>query len=205
MNTGGDHPDRHSVQPQPTSLSLLEGIRANDQQAWERFVRLYAPVVQRWCRRAGLPEDEMPDVVQELFRTVATKMADFRREGPGDSFHGWLWTITQNKIRDHFRRQRGQPQAGGGDAQRFLEQLEAPQESSAAPDVSPAADLFRRGLEMIQGEFEPRTWQAFWRVVVEEHAGADVAADLGLTVNAVYKAKARVLQRLRRELGDFLP
>src|SRR4051812_40135626 len=110
MNTGGDLRDALSLNSFPTSPSLLDGIRANDQRAWERFVRLYAPVVQRWCRRAGLGEAETPDVVQELFRSVAAKVGDFRREGPGDSFHAWLWTITRNKIRDHFRRRRAQPQ-----------------------------------------------------------------------------------------------
>ena len=37
-----------------------------------------------------------------------------RRDRSGDSFRGWLWTITQNKIRDQFRYRQGAPQAEGG-------------------------------------------------------------------------------------------
>lgn len=55
---------------------------------------------------------------------------------------------------------------------------------------------------MVRSEFEDRTWQAFWRVAVEGHATAEVAADLGITANAVRQAKSRVLRRLRQELGD---
>jgi RNA polymerase sigma-70 factor (ECF subfamily) len=64
--------------------------------------------------------------------------------------------------------------------------------------------VFQRALELIRAEFEETTWQAFWRVSVEDQYPADVAADLGITTNAVYKAKSRVLHRLRHELGDLI-
>jgi DNA-directed RNA polymerase specialized sigma24 family protein len=59
-----------------------------------------------------------------------------------------------------------------------------------------------RACEGIQDEFEEPTWQAFWRVAVEDQSPADVAPVLGLSVNAVYLAKSRVLRRLREALGD---
>jgi RNA polymerase sigma-70 factor (ECF subfamily) len=64
--------------------------------------------------------------------------------------------------------------------------------------------LCRRALECVRGEFEPRTWQAFWRAFVDGHAPADIAADLGLTVNAVYLAKSRILRRLREEFAALI-
>ena len=56
---------------------------------------------------------------------------------------------------------------------------------------------------MIRGEFEPRTWEAFWQTAVEGRAAADVAAELGMTPGAVRVAKSRVLHRLRTDLGDL--
>lgn len=64
------------------------------------------------------------------------------------------------------------------------------------------AKFARRVLDAVRAEFEPRTWEAFWRIVVDEQSPADVAAAMGMTLPAVYKAKSRVLQRLRRELAD---
>ena len=64
--------------------------------------------------------------------------------------------------------------------------------------------LLRRALKLLQSEVEPRTFQAFWRVVVEGNSPADVAADLGLTTNAVYLLKARLLRRLREEFEGLL-
>ena len=43
-------------------------------------------------------------------------------------------------------------------------------------------------------------WQAFGRHVREGIAAADVAAELGVTVNVVLLAKSRILRRLRQEI-----
>jgi RNA polymerase sigma-70 factor (ECF subfamily) len=72
--------------------------------------------------------------------------------------------------------------------------------STSQVSVSP----LRRALEMVRGDFGKNTWQAFWWVAVEDRQTDDVSADLGISVNAVRKAKARVLRRLREEFGDLL-
>jgi RNA polymerase sigma-70 factor (ECF subfamily) len=99
-----------------TSPSLLLRVQDNDQGAWTRLVNLYAPLVYHWCGKAQLNADDMADVFQETFRAVARNIREFRRDRAGDSFRGWLRTITQNKIRDHFRRQEHEPRAAGGRA-----------------------------------------------------------------------------------------
>ena len=71
-----------------------------------------------WCRQWGLSVHDAADVVQEVWTTVAMHLADFRRERPEDTFRGWLWTITRNKLRDRVRRWRNRACAvGGTDAQ----------------------------------------------------------------------------------------
>ena len=62
--------------------------------------------------------------------------------------------------------------------------------------------LFRRGLEAIRRHFDPKTWQAFWRVTVDGLSAGEAAAELGMRPGTVRVAKSRVLQRLRRHLGD---
>lgn len=185
--------------PGSTSLSLLDRVRAQDQQAWHSLVQVYGPLVYHWCRRQGLGAEDTADVFQEVFQAVAVQIGDFRRDRPGDSFRGWLWTIARNKIGDHFRRRQRQPNAAGGtDAQ---ERLLALSEQPPAEDHATAGcGLVRRALERIRGEFEERTWQMFWRSAVDGHAPRDIAAELGVTPDAVRMAKSRVLRRLRAEL-----
>jgi RNA polymerase sigma-70 factor, ECF subfamily len=189
-----------------TSRSLLDRARARDPVAWERMVALYAPLVLGWCRGWGLREDDAADVFQEVFRTVAARLDGFRRDRPGDTFRGWLRTITRNKVTDHFRRCRREPSAvGGSEAQFRLSQVPAtvPADETGSVDAAEGG-LLRRALEVIRDEFEPRTWQAFWRTAVDGRAPADVAAELAMTPGAVRVAKSRVLHRLRAELGDPL-
>lgn len=187
-----------------TSLSLLERVRARQTGAWERFIQLYEPVVRRWCQRAGLQASDSADLTQDLFTTVLTKLNSFRHDHPGASFRGWLWTVTHNRVRLHFRQQAGRPKpTGGGSAFHDLaDPAEGTSDFSAPPES--LAEVVRRALELIEHEFEPATWQAFWRVQVEGQPVATIANDLGLTSNAVYKARARVLRRLRDEFGDLI-
>ena len=191
----------------PTSVSLVARVQGNDADAWDRMVRLYSPLVYTWCRQHGLPSHDASDVLQEVFRAVHRTVGKFRREKKSDSFRGWLWTITRNKVRDHFRALANRPRpAGGTDAQMRFAELP---EEEPATDVSLAASdgkgsPFYGALELVRAEFEDKTWQAFWRVTVEEKTTADVAEALGMSVNAVRLAKSRVLRRLRTELEGLI-
>jgi RNA polymerase sigma-70 factor (ECF subfamily) len=189
-----------------TSPSLLVRVRANEAGAWERLVDLYAPLVYHWCHRCRLPPEDVADVFQEVFRAVAEHIGGFRHDRPGDSFRAWLRTITRTKVCDHLRRQAAQPQAPGGtDAQRLLHEVPAPElDDEDAGEAGLVAQQVRRVLDLIRGEFEERTWRAFWEVQMEDRGTDEVGAELGMTPAAVRKAKFRVLRRLREEMGEFL-
>lgn len=200
-------PGPHSADFNSLQTTLLYRLRTGDHEAWRRLDHLYGPVVLGWCRAAGLPHDDAADVQQEVYRAVLTHLAKFRRERPEDSFRGWLYTITLNKIRDHRRRQNRQVVATGGTVhqQELLEVAQQPSgmtSTQAAPEE--AAQVHRRALELLQSDFQPRTWQAFWQVAVEGKTAAETAAELGMSVGAVFVAKSRVLKRLREEFGDLL-
>jgi RNA polymerase sigma-70 factor (ECF subfamily) len=186
-----------------TSLTLLERLRANDGGAWQVMVRLYTPLVCHWCAQGGVRGADVDDVAQEVFQAAATHLESFRRDRPGDSFRGWLRGITRNRVLQHFRRSGRHPRAAGGtDALRQLQAVAAPEE-----DEDPAEELDglrRRALELVRSEFEERTWQAFWRTVVEGRSPVDLAAELGVSPAAVRMAKSRVLRRLKEEFGDLV-
>ena len=189
-----------------TSPSLLEEAKIRAPGAWERLVDLYAPMIYRWCRRTGVEADDAPDVLQEVFLAVATHIGDFHRDRAGDSFRGWLWTITQNKIHDHFRQQKKQLKAPGGSSayERLCRIPERPP-LILTPD-QPSADeasLVQRVVELIRPETEDHAWQAFWLLTMGGRSGPDVAVELGMSVRAVYQAKYRVLQRVRQELDGL--
>ncbi|GAB4143894.1 MAG: sigma-70 family RNA polymerase sigma factor [Planctomycetaceae bacterium] len=187
-----------------TDRSLVIRLRDRREDAWNEMVHIYYPLVYSWCQRGGIRHDDIPDIIQDVFQAVARNLNNFRHEKPGDTFRGWLRGITRHKLVDFFRRQEHEATVIGGGGQ--LEQLAAIPDSLAEEaddhpdDVSLAV---HRAMELIQPEFEPNTWRAFWQVQMEHRTPAEVAESLKMTPNAVYKAKARVLHRLRIQLGDL--
>jgi len=182
-----------------TSPTLILSLQSGDDDgAWQRVVRIYGPLIFSWCTRCGLQESDAADVSQDVLADLAKSIRGFSRDGDGATFRGWLWRITRNKVADHFRHWAKTPSGSGGTgALQLIEQL---------PDDSPettedVSDLHLRALEGLRCKFNESTWTAFWRVVVEGDAAKDVAEDLGITVWAVYKAKTRVMAKLRAELG----
>jgi RNA polymerase sigma-70 factor (ECF subfamily) len=199
-----------------TSLSLLERVKANDQQAWQRLVGLYSPLVYHWCARWQVSGADADDVVQNVFLGVAGGIEKYQRGRPDDpsaagggpaagAFRGWLGAITRNKLRDFYERRQRQPAAqGGSEAYRLLQELPADSLSDDAADAAQVRDVYHRALELIRGDFQGPTWQAFWRTAVENQAPAEVGPALGMSKAAVRQAKARVLRRLKEVVGDLI-
>src|SRR6516165_300609 len=65
-----------------TSLSLLDRVKADDQQAWQHLVGLYTPLVCHWCARWQVTGADADDVVQDVFLAVAAGIEEFQRPRP---------------------------------------------------------------------------------------------------------------------------
>src|SRR5436189_5193335 len=108
-----------------SGLSLAIRLRDGSPDAWRELVDLYGPLVESWCRRAGLPEPARADVGQEVFLSVHRGIAAFDAGRPGATFRGWLWTITRNAVLAWLRRNEVRA-AGGSAAQQQMAQLADP-------------------------------------------------------------------------------
>ncbi|VTR99818.1 sigma-70 family RNA polymerase sigma factor [Tuwongella immobilis] len=180
-----------------TPGSLLDRLREQpNPHDWQQFVKLFSPILFRWVRRFGVAENDVEDVLQELFILLFKRLASFVVD-PNKSFHAWLWTVTRNFVYDWQERTRPPLPA------EFLEQLAAPDEVSAEESREFARILVERGLAIIQNDFQPNTWAVFLAVAIEKRSGAEVARQYHMTANAVYLTYSRVLYRLRTELTGF--
>lgn len=203
--TVSDEQHQAALSANATSRSLLADARGEQPEAWSRLVNLYAPLVAAWCRRFRVREQDIADLLQEVFAAVAGSLNRFRKEQPSDSFRAWLATITRNKVRDYYRLAAANPKAAGGtDAGQRIAQIPDPEAVSLDETGDEAAEneVLQRALAAIRGDFHEQTWQAFWRIVAQGRSAADVADELGMRPGAVRVAKSRVLMRLRLELGD---
>lgn len=187
--------------------SLLYRARNQDEDAWHRLYQLLSPLVRSWIRRAGVSEADGDDISQQVMDHLYRNLSGFKREQQTDTFTGWAWTVTKFRIRDYFAAQDPQPPGVGGSVARELldQHPQEARESGIYDEESSAIQLTRSAVVLIRSEFEGNTWDAFWRTTVEREKPAEVAREMGMTVQAVYKAKSRVLRRVRQELAGILP
>ncbi|MFL5330460.1 MAG: RNA polymerase sigma factor [Gemmataceae bacterium] len=197
-------PDANAASYGATPLSLLERARALQPEAWKQVLTLYRPLVFYWCGRKGVSGEDAEDVSQEVLSAAASGLAGFRRDRPEDTFRGWLRGITRNLCLLHFRRTREHVRAGGGDAGDVLLNVEDPTPNPDAEEEVEVGQLYHRALELVRSEFEPATWDMFWRTVIEDRDTTALATELGVTPAAVRQAKSRVLRRIKEEVGDLI-
>lgn len=184
-----------------TPVSLLERLRHRPAEAdWRRLDQLYRPLIHHWLMRDPTLDHEAEDLVQEVMAVLVRELTQFDRQRLG-SFRSWLRTITLHRLKAFWRTRRGRPaQLGDGSAESPLAQLEDPaSELSRQWDREHDQHVMRRLLASIEADFAPSTWRAFHQLVFDGRVPEEVAAQLGLSVNAILIAKCRILKRLRQE------
>ena len=184
-----------------TPPSLLERLRqSREREAWERFVEMYTPLFYGWTKRLQLDDHEAADVIQDLFAVLVEQLPTFVYD-PRKSFRAWLKTVLLNRWRNHLRRRSAEKRVHPGE----LDELAATRDP--LPEMEEAEYrqyVVGRALALMRTEFRPETWKACWEFVVCGRRAEEVAQELGISVNAVYLAKGRVLRRLREELAGLL-
>ena len=190
-----------------TSRSLLERLRDRaDGPAWQRLLSIYEPWLRGWLSRADLQPADLDDVLQDVLMVVSEKLPEFVHNDQPGAFRSWLRTILTHRVR-HFQRGRQNRQAlvALQPLTDWADQLADPDSAlSRQWDEEHDRHIARRLLANIQPEFNTKTWQVFRLLVLEEVPAGEVAQRLGITPNAVYVAKARVLARLREELRGLM-
>lgn len=180
-----------------TSVSLLNRIRTTSSDLdWNRFVDIYAPLIFYWGRQKGLQPEDSAELVQDVLTDLVTKLRTFEYD-PRQRFRGWLRTIVVNRAINSRRRITKSPQTGH-ELQLHLANVE--DDNDLLGNTQYFSQVALQTLRLLQCEFEPATWQAGWFQIVDGRKAGEVASELGMTINAAYLAKSRLLNKLRSEL-----
>lgn len=186
---------------QETSLSLLDRLRVSPEDAdWTRLVEAYSPLLRSWVARADVQAADADDLVQEVLLVVHGELRSFQHNQRPGAFRCWLRQIVVHRVRN-FWRSRGRLIVAGTDSQlaEHLQQLEDDgSQLSRVWDREHNLAVARKLLEMIDARFTESTRQVFRRLVLDGADADTVATETGLSLNAIFTAKSRVLRELRR-------
>jgi RNA polymerase sigma-70 factor, ECF subfamily len=190
-----------------TSVSLLERLRSGpDPASWERLIAVYTPWITNWLGRQGLSGADAEDVVQEVMAVLVRELPAFIHDGRTGAFRRWLKNVTLNRLRVFWRsRPKHVTNLGTDSLECVIQQLEDPHsEVSLSWEREHNQCVLDRLRQLLAGEFEPRTWQAFHMVAIEGQPTAAAAVALGMTQVAVRIAKSRVMSRIRQEIAGLI-
>lgn len=186
--------------------SLISGLRAGDNDAFETLVRLYMARLLRVARRFLKNEEDARDAVQDAFISAFRSIQKFEA---GAKLSTWLHRIVVNSSLMRLRTKRRHPEE---DIDDLLPQFaadghqvrESADWSLSAEDMvqqSETRELVRRLIDQLPDSY---------RVVllmrdIEEMSTEETAAALGITSAAVKVRLHRARQALRALLDKEMP
>ncbi len=202
MNSVGDAA-LNSPGEESTSPSLLDGLREEDADAWNRFARIWSPLIYQRCRRLGCHGEAARDISQNVLLSVLKGLAGFRRDGKSFRLRHWVQGIVRRQIANYYRQEQGHSPVGGSDFQVVLANLPAEGEESSVDWFAPA-QILARALDVVENDVEPHNWQAFRMIYFEGFSAKEAAESLGSTPGAVRQATLRIRKKLEAEVDAML-
>ncbi|HEX4071044.1 MAG TPA: sigma-70 family RNA polymerase sigma factor [Planctomycetaceae bacterium] len=184
-----------------TRASLIIRLSdADNEEAWDEFVRLYQPVVYRLARRRGFQHADAEELVQEVMLAVARAAEGWVPDPQRGRFRTWLHRIARNLMVNFLTRRKHQVWGTGkSDVQQMLEaQSDAQSAVTQMFEVEYRRETFRWAASQVQREVKENTWRAFWLSTIDDLPAAEVARQLKISVGSVYIARSRVMARLRQ-------
>lgn len=183
-----------------THITLLARLSdRGDALAWREFCDRYEELIRGFARRQGVKITDWDDVVQDVMLALTKALPGFAYDPSKGKFRSYLKTITLHAI---FRRSRQNPGA-------------TPLGSSDGSNIGPSDDEgeetweaewrqyhLRVAMRSIKPEFNPDDLAAFQAYAISGQDAATVASQLGMSVDAVYQAKSRILRRLSQTIAQ---
>jgi RNA polymerase sigma-70 factor (ECF subfamily) len=181
---------------------MLSRMRAGlDQRAWEEFSQAYGPMLLAFCNQRGLSDIDADDTVQEVLLAVLNHFRGLsgafdRSKG---RFKAWLKGIAFHKLRDQQRRAAREQRRVQSRAHDTPTDWTAPNsEDEQAFELEWQRNQLWLAMNQLRREVDPAAYQAFEAYVLHGQPVKKVARLLGISHNAVYIRKSRMLSRLRQ-------
>ena len=180
-----------------TRASLLLQIKdRSNAEAWSEFHALYAPLLYRYARGRGLARENAEEVRDQCLEVVSRKIKDFDYDKEKGGFKNWLYRIASGKVIDHLRKRR--------EKRADTQALDGLVDPTPTPDEQWEQtwknEHLKYCVEQVRQHVSEMNYRAFHMLLFEDCTVDEVRARLGMNANQVYKAKSRVLLRVRKIL-----
>jgi RNA polymerase sigma-70 factor (ECF subfamily) len=182
-----------------TSTSLLLGLRDPDNaEIWQSFVERYRPLILQFALHLGLGAEDAEDVAQISLLEFQQNYKEGKYDRDKGRLRSWLFGLVRRQILNYRRRLAGhEQQAHSRQEADALTELPAPDRMQELWEQEWQQAVLRACMDEIRREVQAQTLVAFEMFALQDRPAEEVAQHLGVSRNAVFLAKRRVLQRLR--------
>ena len=180
-----------------TDVSFLEKITDGDEISWGKFYDIYSPLIRYCGREWGLSESENEELVQDVMVGFFMGAKTFRYDRSKGKFRSYLQEIAKTKI---FAILKKRP---SGTAEHFANGALLEFAFDEKWDTEWHNYLCAEAFKLLKKEMEELSFRSFYMYVMLDMPPAEVARQLGLSVNAVYINKCRALEFLRRTVHEL--
>jgi len=185
-----------------TRATLIQRVQnQHDEQSWEEFVRVYRRYIYAIIRSMNISEHDTEDILQQVLINIWNSLPKMDCDKI-NRFRSWLSTVTKNAVTDFIRKRTREAKrlekAGQDDTLTYLKTIRLPEIESIA-EKEWEIHLTNLALENIEPLFSGKAVDAF-RMTLEGKSVEDIAKELDLKENSVYRLKNRVKERLIQEI-----
>ncbi|WP_372845335.1 RNA polymerase sigma factor [Pontiella sp.] len=172
-----------------------------DEKSWEEFVQVYRRYIYAIIRSMNISEHDTEDILQQVLINLWNSLPKMDYEKI-NRFRSWLSTVTKNCVTDFIRKRTREAnrleKASKDDTLTYLKSIRLPEVNQIA-EREWEIHLTNLALENIRPLFSGKAVDAF-QMTLNGKSVEEIAAELDLKENSVYRLKNRVKERLIQEI-----
>ncbi|MFG0257152.1 MAG: sigma-70 family RNA polymerase sigma factor [Phycisphaerales bacterium JB043] len=177
-----------------TRVTLLTRLRdESDPAAWAEFYQRYQELIALFAGRWGLQQADCDDVIQETLAKLVRSMPSFEYDRTKGRFRAYLKTVVSSVVLTKLRQKAKRPDV------QHLDHV--PEPSSENIDLMWESEWRRHHVRLamrrIRNEYNSTDCLAFDRYALNGEDPKAVAESLSMSIDRVYQAKSRIMQRMR--------
>ena len=188
-----------------TNTHLLEGLRSSgNRTVWRQFVERYRPMIVGYaCRSFGFSASDAEDAAQATLTAFVQAYQQGRYDRDKGRLRKWMFGIAVRQLRN-LARKRGRVRevqiVDESDGTGLIPRVPDERSLEDAWEQEWRRAVLRQCMEEVRFQFDKTTVGAFELYAWKGWPVGQVAEHLGMTENAVYLAKKRILKRIRELL-----
>jgi RNA polymerase sigma factor (sigma-70 family) len=175
-----------------------------DDKEWNLFFNQYRPYLLKLAINYKLPSQDVEDVVQEVFISMAKQFQNQSFSSDKGAFHAWVTKFAKWRIVDSIRKTaRKNKVITSGDDILMESQPDISQNLDKKFEIEHQKVIIKKALKNLKGSKKTKEYNIFYDFFIENMSKEDIIEKYRTNSNNIYLAKHRILKRLKEEVAKL--